>query len=100
MKRAKIHESHTLTEKGPSRGKIGPTEPRGVEGTKIRDAPAVKRRESKSTKKLNENWDAISLVSLSAVLRENFSSFGSTLHNLSHFMLLKRMEVITPTKQG
>ena len=41
-----------------------------------------------STENLNENWDAISLVFLSAVLRENFSSFRSTLHNLSHIMLL------------
>ena len=31
IKRAKIHESHTVTGKGPSRGKIGSTEPRGVE---------------------------------------------------------------------
>ena len=49
IKRAKIHESHTVTEKGTSRGKIGPTEPRGVEDVpkKIRDAPAERRRESK-----------------------------------------------------
>ena len=34
FRHAKDHESHTITEKkkGPSRGKIGPTEPRGVEG--------------------------------------------------------------------
>ena len=31
MKRAKIHERHTVTESGPSRGKIGSTEPRGVD---------------------------------------------------------------------
>ena len=32
IKRAKIHESHTVTEEDPSRGKIGSSEPRGVEG--------------------------------------------------------------------
>ena len=33
IKRAKIHKSHTVTEKKVHRmGKIGPTEPRGVEG--------------------------------------------------------------------
>ena len=32
IKSEKIHESHTVTEKGPSHGKIGSTEPRGVEG--------------------------------------------------------------------
>ena len=31
IKRAKIHESHTVTEKGPSRGKSGSTESRDVE---------------------------------------------------------------------
>ena len=85
IKRAKIHKSHTVTEKGPSRGKIGPTEPRGVDGTKIRDPPAEKRTWVLSTKKLNENWDAISLMFLSAV---NSSSSRSTSHNLSHIMFL------------
>ena len=32
VKRAKTHESHTVSEEGPLHGKMGPTEPRGVEG--------------------------------------------------------------------
>ena len=66
----------------------------------IRDAPAEKRRESQVQKKLNENWDAISLVFLSAVLTENFSSFRSALHNFKPYCAFKRMELATPTKQG
>ena len=83
----KNHESHTVTEKGPSRGKIGLSEPRGVEGM-YQNSRCASREKTwvQSTKKLNENWDAISLVFLSAVLRDNFSSFRSTLHNLSHIM--------------
>ena len=57
--------------------------------TKIRDAPAEKRRVvQKVQRSSTRNWDAISLVFLRAVLRENFSSFRSTLHNLSHIMFL------------
>ena len=83
IERAKIHKFHTVTEKVHRMGKIGPTEPRGVEGNvpKFSMLPAEKRRTSKSTKKLNENWDAISLVVLRALLREKFSSFRGTLHN-------------------
>ena len=42
IKRAKIHKSHTVTEKGPSRGKIGLYRAswRGGHVPKIRDAPA------------------------------------------------------------
>ena len=47
--------------------------------TKIRDAPAEKRRESKAQRSSNE-------VFLSAVSRENFSSYWSTLHNLNRMM--------------
>ena len=85
----KNHESHTVTEKGPSRGKIGLTEPCGVEGMYQKSRCASREKTwVQSTKKLNKNWDAISLVFLSAALRENFTSFRSTLHNLSHIMLL------------
>ena len=57
--------------KGPSRGKIGPTEPRGVEGMYQNSRCASKEKTwVHSTQKLNENWDAISLVFLSAVLGE------------------------------
>ena len=61
-------------------GKIGPTEARGVEGM-YQNSRCASREKTwvQSTKKLNENWDAIFLVFLSAVLRENFSSFRSTL---------------------
>ena len=101
IKRAKIHESHTVTGKGPSRGKIGTTEPRCVD-----DVPKFAMRQQRkmtwvrSTKKLNENWDAISLVFLSAVSRDNFSNFRSTLHSFKPYCACKRMELITPTKQG
>ena len=49
--------------------------------TKIRDAPAEKRRESKVQRSSTNLF-------LSAVLREMLSSFRSALHNLSHIMLL------------
>ena len=89
VKRAKTHESHTVSEEGPLHGKIGPTESRGVEGM-YQNSRCASREKTwvQSTKKLNENWDAISLVFVSAVLRNNFSSFRSTLHNFSHTMLL------------
>ena len=45
IKRAKIHESHTVTEKGTPRGKIGPTEPRGVEGTYQKFAMRQQRKD-------------------------------------------------------
>ena len=97
----KIHESHTVTEKkGPSRGKIGPTEPRGVKGM-YQNSRCASREKTwvQSTKMLNENWDAISLVFLSVVLRENFSSFRSTFHNFKPYYAFKRMELITLTKR-
>ena len=67
-------------------GRIGPTEPRGVEGM-YQNSRCASREKTwvQSTKKLNENWDAISLVFLSAVLWENFSSFRSTLHNFKPY---------------
>ena len=77
----KIHKSHTVTEKGkgPSRGKIGPTEPRGVEDMYQNSRCASREKTSvQSTKKLYENWDAISPVFLSAALRKNFSSYRTT----------------------
>ena len=82
-------------------GRIGPTEPRGVESM-YQNSRCASREKTwvQSTKKLNENWDAISLVFLSAVLWENFSSFRSTLHNFKPHCAFKRMELITPTKRG
>ena len=64
IKRAKIHESRTVTEKGRIAWEklvlLSLVAWRAC--TKIRDAPAEKIRESKVAKRLNENWDAISLV--------------------------------------
>ena len=52
----KIHESPTVTEKGPSRGKIGPTEPRGVEGM-YQNSRCASREKTwvQSTKKLKRS---------------------------------------------
>ena len=70
-------------------GKIGLTEPRGVEGMyQYSRCASRERTRVPSTKKLNEKWDVVSLVFLSAVLRENFRSFRSTLRNWSHIMYL------------
>ena len=82
-------------------GKIGPTEPRGVEGM-YQNSRCASREKTwlQSTKKLNENWDAISLVFLSTVLRENCSSFRSILQNFKPYYVFKRMELITLEKQG
>ena len=82
-------------------GKTGPTEPRGVEGM-YQNSRCASREKTwlQSTKKLNENWAAISLVFLSTVLRENCSSFRSTLQNFKPYYAFKRMELITPKKQG
>ena len=54
--------------------RVGPTEPRGVEG-KYKNSRCASREKTwvQSTKTLNENWDAVSLVFLS---------------NLSHVMFL------------
>ena len=99
IKRAKIHERHTQSRNQVHRH----TQSRNQvhrEGKLVLPSPVASmmyqnsRRTSRektwvqSTQNLNENWDAISLVFLSAVLRENFSSFRSTLHNRSHIMLL------------
>ena len=46
IKRAKIHESHTVTEKGTSRGKIGPTEPRGVEDVLKKNSRCASREKT------------------------------------------------------
>ena len=96
----KVTESRKKS-KGPSRGKIGLTEPRGVEGM-YQNSRCASREKTwlQSTKKLYENWDAVSPVFLSAVLRKNFSSFRSTLHNFKPYHAFQRMELITPTKQG
>ena len=76
-------------------GNIGPTEPRGVEGM-YQNSRCASREKTwvQSTKVLNENCDAISLVFLSAVLRENLRSFRSTLHNCKPYYVFKRMELI------
>ena len=59
------------------------------------------QRKDVSPKKLNENWEAISPVSLSAVLRENFSSFRSTLHNfLSHIVLFNVWNLLLLRSEG
>ena len=86
IERVKIHESHTVTEKGSSRGKIGPTEPRGVEGM-YHNSRCASREKTwvQSTKKLND------------VLRENFSSFRSTWHNFKPYYAFKRIELATLT---
>ena len=83
IKRAEMHESHTVTEKGPSRGKIGSTEPRDVEGMNknSRCASEEKTWVQSEKKKLHEDWDAISLVFLSAILRDNFGIFWITFHH-------------------
>ena len=83
IERAKIHKCHTVTEKSPSHGKKWSYRAswRGGHVPKFSMCQQRKGRTSKSTKKLNENWDAISLVVLRALLRENFSSFRCTLHN-------------------
>ena len=90
IKRAKVHKSHTVTEKGPSHVEkmVLPILLAWRARTKIRDAPVEKRRESEVQRSSTQNWDANSLVFLSAVLRENLSSFRSTLHNVSHIMFL------------
>ena len=82
----------------PSRENIGLTEPRGV-NQYFRCASSEKTW-VQSTKKLNENWDAISLVFLSAVLRENFSSFRNTLHNLSHIVRLNVWNLVVLRSKG
>ena len=82
-------------------GKIGPTEPRGVEGMFQHSRCASReRRESKVQKKLHEYRDAISLVFLSAVPRENSSSFRSTLHNLRHIMFFNVWNWSLPRSEG
>ena len=93
----KIYESHTVTGKKRS---IAWDEPRGVKGM-YQNSRCASREKTwvQSTKMLNENWDAISLVFLSVVLRENFSSFQSTLHNFKPYYAFKRMELITLTKR-
>ena len=97
IKRAKILKSHTVTEEGPSHGKNWSYRASCVEGMHQNSRCASKEKTwVQSTKKLNENWDAISLVFLSAVLRENFS----TLHNFKPYYAFERMELATPTKQG
>ena len=97
IKRAKIHESHTVTEKGPSHGKIGPSLVAWMACSKIRDAPAEKSRESKAQTSPTRT-EMLFLWCFSAPYWENFSSLRSTLHNFKPY-LRKRMELVTPTKQ-
>ena len=82
IKRAKIHESHTVTEKGTSRGKLVlPSFVAWRACTKIRDAPAEKSRESKAQIS-STRTEMLFLWCFSAPYWENFSSLWSTLHNL------------------
>ena len=78
-------------------GKVGPTEPRGVEGT-YQNSRCASREKTwvQSTKKLNENWDAISLVFLSAVLRE-FYQLPEHVAQFKPYYAFKRIELATPT---
>ena len=80
-------------------GKVGPTEPRGVEGT-YQNSRCASREKTwvQSTKKLNENWDSISLVFLSAVLRE-FYQLPEHIAQFEPYYAFKRIESATPTKQ-
>ena len=80
IKRAKIHQSHTVTEKGPSHGKSWSYRASWRGGHVPKFAMRQQKTWVQSTKKLNENWDALSLVFLSAVFQA--------------------MELITPTKRG
>ena len=87
IKRAKIHKSHTVTGKGPSHGKNWSYRAswRGGHVTKIRDAPAEKRRESK-VERSSTRTEMLFLWCFSAPYCErHFSSFRSTLHNFKPY---------------
>ena len=87
IKRAKIHESHTVTEKDPSLGKSDSTEPRDVD-----DVPKFamrQQREDVSAKyKEAQRAEMLFLWCFSASYWENFSDFGSSLHKEIHIMIL------------
>ena len=103
IKRAKIHKSHTVTEKGLSYGKNWSYRASWRGG----HVPTFAMRQQRkawvqSTKEApRESRCYFSGVSQRrTVPRENLSSFRSTLHNLRHIMFFQRMELITPTKRG
>ena len=68
--------------------------------TKIRDAPAERRRESK-VQRSSTRIEMPFLWCFSATHWERIlAASRAQWHNLSHIMVLKRTELITPTKRG
>ena len=103
IKRAKIHKSYTVTEKGPSYGKNWSYRASWRGGHVPKFAMRQQRKTwVQSTKEApRESRCYFSGVSQRrTVPRENLSSFRSTLHNLRHIIVFQRMELITPTKRG
>ena len=100
IKPQKNWKSHSVTEKGPSCGKIDPTEPRGVEGmNQSRDAPAEKRRESR-VQRSSTKTEMLFLWCFSAPCCER--AFWQLPEHIAHSRpnyALTRMELITATKK-
>ena len=83
-----LTKSHTVTEKGPSRGKmVLPSLVAWRACTKIRDAPAEKRRESK-VRRSSTRTEMLFLWCFSAPYRERIlAASGAHCTILSHIML-------------
>ena len=93
IKRAKIHNSHRVTEKSPSHGKNWSNRASWRACTKIRDAPAEKTWTTRT--------ERLFLWCFSAPYWEKIlASSGAHCTIFKPYYAFKRMELITPTKRG